>query len=79
MADQTTADPLADQRDGEGNLIDPPVIPLYESKLIEAHALNDRELIEDITAEYNTKREELALADHDRAQRRKQRQREASA
>lgn len=79
MTDQATTDPLADRRDGEGNLIDPPTIPSYESKLIEAHALNDLELIEDITAEYAIKREDLALADHDRAQRRKQRLREASA
>lgn len=72
MAEDTT-DPLTDQRDDAGNLIDPPTIPSYEAKLLEAHALNDTELIEDITTEYHKAREELALSNHDRAERRKQR------
>ena len=78
-ADTTTTDPLKDRRDGEGNLIDPPVIPEYESKLAAAHAANDDELIADLTADYTKAREELAIADQDRADRRRKREREAVA
>lgn len=74
-----TTDPLADRRDGEGNLIDPPVIPEYEARLAAAHAAADQELIGDITDEYHQARETLARADHDRAVRRRKREREAIA
>jgi hypothetical protein len=66
-------DPLKDRRDNDGNLTDPPIIPEYEQRIAAAAAAVDIELINDLTAEYHEAREEVALADHERAQRRKKR------
>jgi hypothetical protein len=66
-------DPLKDRRDSDGNLTDPPIIPEYEQRIAAAAAAVDIELINDLTAEYHEAREEVALADHERAQRRKKR------
>jgi hypothetical protein len=69
----TKKDPLKDRRDSDGNLTDPPIIPEYEQRIAAAAAAVDIELIDDLTAEYHEAREEVALADHERAQRRKKR------
>jgi hypothetical protein len=69
----TKKDPLKDRRDSDGNLTDPPIIPEYEQRIAAAAAAVDIELIDDLTAEYHEAREEVALADHERAQRRRKR------
>jgi hypothetical protein len=69
----TKKDPLKDRRDNDGNLTDPPIIPEYEQRIAAAAAAVDIELINDLTAEYHEAREEVALADHERAQRRRKR------
>lgn len=53
---QTKSDPLADRKDDEGNLIDPPVIPEYEQRLQAAHLAGSDDDIADIQAEYNKAR-----------------------
>lgn len=53
-----TTDTLKDHKDKDGNLIDPPVLPEYEQRLTVAHDSGDDLLIQEITEEYATAREE---------------------
>lgn len=55
-----SSDPLADQKDDDGNLIDPPTLPEYERRLADAHLRADDDDIADITKEYNREREKRA-------------------
>lgn len=57
-------------KDKDGNLIDPPVIPEFETRLLAAHNAADDELIADLTAEYNDARVKLARENADRDKRR---------
>jgi hypothetical protein len=48
------------QRDDEGNVVNPPVIPEFERRTQEAQALGDTALIQTITDEYTEARNKVA-------------------
>jgi hypothetical protein len=78
MSDTNTTsastDVLADRRDSDGNLIDPPVIPEYEQRLTAAANASDQVLIDEVNADYHKARVKLARdevrRDKERAKRR---------
>jgi hypothetical protein len=67
-------DLLADQKDSEGNLINPPVLPEFEQRLTAAHNSGDDLLIQEVNGEYASAREKAALAAVKREQKRAQSQ-----
>lgn len=53
-------DVLADQKDGEGNLINPPTLPEFEQRLAVAHLAADQAEVEAVQEEYHKARVERA-------------------
>lgn len=64
-------DLLADQRDDDGNLIDPPTLPEYEQRLNAATLAADTDEIQSVQEEYAKAREERATVLAKRAQEKK--------